>query len=307
MAKVSKRIRRVTQRWPLLVVAGIPSAMATLFGQRVSKLVAPAMWMPLAPNSRGYTEQYAAWMYERFANCLRNLVLTGRVPNCVLAFVTHEGTEQVLIERFRQEVLVYPFAEASSVTFQVKPTAHVNEHVNKALDMLEECSRIAMRALQAIEKEVRSAANRTPLLLPPLSFSSEMVNDLFERIHENTIKADNPFAAVKHEVERFCKMIPRQSFSHDRKKYFVNDRGIVFRTGAHHGAHNPGFRGDHDVSCFPKSRLRLGASYEPSFHYDCNAVGGRQLPTSWPGCHQQWISVESAKGYVNIYPNDYVR
>ena len=307
MTKAGQDSPMALHNGPLLVVAGIPAAMASIFGQRVSQAVNPVLWMPLGRDERGYTVQYVAEMYERFADRIRMLIANGRVPTCMLAFVTHDGTEQVLVEKFRQEIFVFPFAEKSSVTFQVKPAAHVREHVNKVMGTLVKCSRLARKALQAIEKEIKSAANRTPLLLPPVNFSADKVRWLLDRIRDSTLKADNPFDAVKHEVDEFCKIFPRRSFSRDKKKHFVNERGIVFRAGARHGAFRPDFLGNHDAPCFPRSRLRLGASYEPSFHYDCCTVNSRKLPTSWAGCHQQSVSVEGSNGYVNIYPNDYVR
>ena len=292
---------------PLLVVAGIPAAMATLFGQRVSQSAHSVLWMPLHRDEYGYTEKYVAQIYKKFSGRIRTLTASGRVPTSMLAFVSYGGTEQILVEKFRQEIFVFPFAEKSSVTFQVKPDAHVREYVNKIMVMLDRCSRSARRALQAIEKEIRSAANRTPLLLPLSNFSATDVKCLLDRIQSSAFEAEDPFDAVKNEVSRFSSIFPRRPFSQDRKKHFVNGRGIVFRTGARHGELRPDFLGDHDTPCFVRSRLRLGASYEPSFHYDCCTVNNRQLPTSWIGCHQQHVSIDGSRGYVNIYPNDYVR
>ena len=293
----------------LFLIAGIPAAMATLFGQRIQDWFSAVVWMPLPPKDRVYTGRYVALLYERFADSVRKLAKNNQSHNCMLAFVSHGSSDSVLTKRFQQEVLTFPFAERASVTFQDSPNAHVSAHVNKALRVLDQRTRLAERALQAIEKEVRSAANRTPLLLPPANFASDEIDKLLNNIRVNTMEADNPFEAVKVEVSRFCRVFPRQSFSQDQKNHFVNENGIVFRTSGHasHGAFRPDFYGDHDVWCFPRSRLRLGASFDSSFHYDCCVADSRRLPTSWRGCHQQPVSTNRSENYVNIYPNDYVR
>ena len=137
----------------LFLIAGIPAAMATLFGQRIQDWFSPVVWMPLPPKDRVYTGRYVALLYERFADSVRKLA----------------------------------------------------------------------------------------------------------------------------------------------------------KNNQSHGAFRPDFYGDHDVWCFPRSRLRLGASFDSSFHYDCCVADSRRLPTSWRGCHQQPVSTNRSENYVNIYPNDYVR
>lgn len=217
MTRAGQDAGTALDRAPLLVVAGIPAAMAPLFGRRLSQNPNSVLWKPLHRDDHGYTVEYVAQMYRKFAGRIRTLAACGRVPTCMLAFVSHGGTEQVLVERFRQEIFVFPFAEESSVTFQVKPDAHVSEHVNKIVGMLDRCSRSARKALQAIEKEVRSAANRTPLLLPLVNFAAVEVSTLLDRIQSSTFTAENPFDAVKDEVSRFSKMFPRRSFSRDKR------------------------------------------------------------------------------------------
>ena len=140
----------------------------------------------------------------------------------------------------------------------------------------------------------------------PPEGSLEIVRDLIDQ----AVASDETYRRIISWIKQNdCRRHPRRSFSHDPKKHFINPKGVVFRTpaGRPHGTLDPDFHGDHGVQCFPRSRLRLGSSFDPAFHYDCCASGRGALPASWIGCHGQIIAIAGTRRHANVYPNDYVR
>ena len=296
-----------------LVVAGITPAMARLFGERADSKLGQEkwriIWKPMPRRALGYTGKYVGDVYYRFAEEIRKSAKAGGELRCALGYVSYGSTDATLLNAFRHETLAFPFADTNAVAFDQKPPARVSESVNKAIHELRVQLANASRSLNAIEKEVRSRINRTPVMLPLRAFGYDEIDDLLKGVGTNVLAAGDPFSAVKKEVEGFCRRHPRRSFSHDPKKHFVNPKGVVFRTpaGRPHGTLDPDFHGDHGVQCFPRSRLRLGSSFDPAFHYDCCASGRGALPASWIGCHGQIIAIKGTRRHANVYPNDYVR
>ena len=257
--------------------------------------------MPL----QNYTENYVVSVYQLFARAIRESTKEGGNARCVLGYVSYGTTDAIVVNMFQREVLTFPFADKSIIEFNDRPKAAVGESVNTAIEMLREQAARAKKSLHAIEKEIQSAANRTPMLLPTRAFGGDAIDRFLRSLTANLLEAEDPFAEVREEVDRFCKRFPRRRFSDDRREYFINRKGIVFRTGGpSHGASRPEFQGHHDIQCFPRSRLRLGGSFNPAFHYDCCASQG-DLPSLWTGCHGQSISIR--RQYANVYPNDYAR
>lgn len=296
-----------------LVVAGITPAMARLFGERADSKLGQEkwriIWNPMPRQALGYSDHYVAALYCRFARQIRKSARTGGELRCTLGYVSYGSTDATLLNAFRHETLAFPFADTNAVAFDQKPPARVSESVNKAIDELRTQVAKAARSLNAIEKEVRSGVNRTPVMLPLRAFGYDEIDGLLRVIGKNVLAARDPFRAVKKEVEGFCMRHPRRRVSRDPKKHFINQKGVVFRTpaGRPHGTLDPDFRGDHEVQCFPRSRLRLGSSFDPAFHYDCCASGRGALPVSWIGCHGQIIAIAGTRRHANVYPNDYVR
>ena len=283
--------------------------MARLFGERVSSRIDPrewrVIWKPMPRGNVSYTSSYVASIYALFAKTIRQCIKDDGVPSCVLGYVSYGNTDATVLKLFQREVLTFPFADKSVVTFADKPRAAVGNSVNAAIKRLRSEAGRVRKALPAIEKEVWSAANRTPVLLPVRAFGGNSVELLLSELNKNVIGSPDPFAAIKKEIADFCRKFPPSRYSQDPRKYFINQRGIVFRTGGPaHGVLNPDFRGNHAVQCLPRSRLRLGATFDPAFHYDCCASRG-PLPAQWTGCHGQSVSIR--RQYANVYPNDYVR
>lgn len=244
----------------------------------------------MPPGNVSYSSSYVDSVYELLVKSIRQCIKADGVPSCVLGYVSYGNTDGTVVNCFRREVLTFPFADTSVITFADKPRAAVGKSVNAAI------------------KRLRSEAgrvNRTPVLLPVRAFGGNGVDLLLSELNKNVIGSPDPFAAIKKEIANFCRKFPPSRYSQDRRKYFINRSGIVFRTGGPaHGVLNPDFRGNHGVQCLPRSRLRLGATFKPAFHYDCCASRG-PLPTQWTGCHNQSISIR--RQYANVYPNDYVR
>ncbi len=296
-----------------LIVAGIPKAMARLFGERLAQKFDvdkwQIVWTPLPSLRRTYAEDYVMSLYYMFAKQLRGSKTRGRAKRCILGYVSYGVSDRMVLSAFEREALVFPFTDTNGVVFEEKPPARVRDFVGNSIAELRKKVANAESALDAIEKEVQSGVNRTPLLLPVRAFGNDDVGNLLTLVRQETLNSEDPFGAVKNEIERFSTRFPRKAVAADRRKYFVNKRGIVFKphAGALHGSVDPEHFRDHDVECFPRASLRLGAGYESAFHYDCIAFRGGEFPTQWTGCHGQLIEIRGDRRYANVYPNDYVR
>lgn len=161
--------------------------------------------------------------------------------------------------------------------------------------------------LDAIRDEVVGAQNRTPVLLPLHNFQVSNLRDemvaLCRRLGQHN-DAHAQLIAFRHDLTtRYCKDVKKMG----QGRYFVDDRNVVFRAPPPSGWHGFAQSSEgHRPSCWLGGNLRLGAPYNPSFHYDCGRASGKRFVGSLSSCHGQKESVANRKN-VNIAPNDHIR
>jgi len=300
-----------------IVIAGIPNTLSEGFSlvkeKRFKNKNANLIWSPL-PNEQSYSKEYVEKLYCKFARAveeaIRNESRSGVSPlnaTAVVVYLDYDNSNSKIINTtFLPEALVIP-VDPPGLIFQRLPPNKRNALINEFIRRIEKAIKRSEQILPAIKKEVTSRDNKTPLLLPVRNFDKPSICKLLEDVCAKFINVDS-FAAVKRVTQRFETQNPRISMHDDCEEYFVNPRGIVFKSLRHarHGFARE-LKGErHPRSCLVRSRLRLGVSFDPKFHYDCVKQRGA-LPSNWHSCHHQNFTTPKGRAHVNISPNDHVR
>lgn len=188
----------------------------------------------------------------------------------------------------------------------------VNRSCKKLFDLLLEATIRARIAIEALHKEVVERANRTPLLLPLRNFRSKQLRDWVLGLQGTIVSQQNASDAdltIKVAVKRFEAIHPLKKVEDVRRKQpcYIDDHEVEFHTPgkALHGM--PHAIDGHPVSCFLEGYRRLGAPFNPSFHYDCVKGTRGNLKGSFFGCHGTEAEMIEGNPHINIAPNDYCR
>ena len=297
------------KRRQFTVVAGIPPGLGARFEDLFNRQ-APG-WRIITRRDldpwKPYTSLYASKLYRQLTEKLRKLEPTDRRKmladvNVILLYLTREdGSESALCGEFRTETLIVPLARPNAVDL---PQATPNEQrrvVNALVRNGIQSVRQAARLLAVIAEEVTNRDNRTCLLLPPKNSGRTEVCDCVQ----NAVLERKEVNVFKEDLRRVCDSLAIQRG--DKHTRFVGKRGLEFKSPSRHARHGcaPTWEeGEHNLSCVLRGRLRFGAPYDPSFHYDCSLAGVKSR--DFPSCHGG-KKLPSRRRHVNIAPNDNVR
>ena len=295
----------------ILAAAGVPPEIGRFFMQRFVRISPVFLWIPL-PLSDTYTREYSIQLYERLVTKLRqtepgdrhSLLRDARL---VLLYVDKgDGSESHLLSQFGSEALVVPFGVPE---IWGEPLDTKNRK-NKAINLLVQDGRAALQhakiLLSIVAREVGDRDNKTCLLLPPKNFGPETT-----RIRDCIQEASaGRGPGVGDEFRRKLRAISdsMKSIRKGQQRYFVGRGRIVYRSPPkvrlRHGIAPVWDDADHDSTCVIRGRIRFGASFDPTFHYDCDI--GKRTNRTFASCHE---TKTLAKGttHLNISPNDNVR
>lgn len=303
----------------LVVIAGIPNLLAKEFPlvneKNLGKPNRKIIWSPLPENVNIYTDKYISKLYAKFAKAINELTnestaerLSPLNASAILIYLDHPKCNgNRVLEAFFPETLtlkVPPPQLPSAPAARSKLQAANYELIRTLSDALKK----AGQTLPILKKEITSRDNKTPLLLPVRNFDRDLVGKLLSEI-QIAILSMRPQVALREVTDEFERANPKKRLDHDRKFYFVNPKGLVFKSPGRqnrHGAARQQNNVEHPVTCLIRSRLRLGAPFDPQFHYDCQPLRGA-LARGWRSCHDQAFSALANREHVNIAPNDNVR
>lgn len=296
----------------ILAAAGVPPEIGERFVQRFVKISPIVSWMPL-PVSDIYTREYSSRLHERLVAKLRrtepgdrhSLLRNARL---VLLYVDRgDGSESHLFSQFGSEALVVPFG----APVMWEESMDTENRKNRAIVLLVQDGQAALQhariLLKIIAREVGDRDNKTCLLLPPKNFFGSETTRIRDCIQEASARRA---PGVEDEFRRKLRAISDsiESTRKGQQRYFVGRGGIVYRSPPkarlRHGIAPVWDDADHDSTCVIRGRIRFGASFDPTFHYDCD-IGNRANRT-FASCHG---TKTLAKGttHINISPNDNVR
>ena len=163
------------------------------------------------------------------------------------------------------------------------------------------------RVLSAISNEVVSNDNQTPLLLPERNFDTIEIQKLAGEVGRIALSETDAFEAIKKIKTDFNSRNPKIN-NQDYGKSYKNKKNILFRGPGKNNRHALAAVSahGHKQQCLIRGRMRLGAAYDPRFHYDCTSLKGA-VSRKWESCHEQDFSLPIGRTHVNISPNDHTR
>ena len=302
----------------LVVIAGIPDVLRTDFSRLREREIAKGkrkiIWSPL-PEPKLYSREYVSRLYEKFSQAVREHVENHSESHnsplpitAILIYIEYPNSNfRHVREAFFPETLAIPVPPPELPPF---PTARnkIQSANNKLIRMLLDALKLGERALPVIKKEVTSRDNKTPILLPLYNFDEDIMSNFLDDVR-NRLLNGSPYEAIKSVTRRFETRNPKIVRCGDSRTYFVNPKGLVFKSPGRrnrHGVARKEEHASHSTSCLIRSRFRLGAPFDPRFHYDCEPKRGA-LPRMWHSCHRQEFSTPRGRSHVNIAPNDHVR
>jgi hypothetical protein len=178
---------------------------------------------------------------------------------------------------------------------------------NELIEKFTVATMLAKKCLTAIKKELRERANKTPLLLPTGNFKSNVLTQTLWNLQTDLAVAQDENSVIKQHLEFFELHHPEQEDDQSKLAFRLDGRNIKFRAPgkATHGFARPD-KEVHKMQCLLSGRRRLGAPFQPGFHFDCTK-GGSPLIGHFSNCHTTQLSKLTGKPHLNIAPNDFVR
>lgn len=295
----------------LLLAAGVPPEIGERFVQRfvaVSRVVA---WIPL-PLPDKYTKTYSIRLHARLAEKLRqseghdrhSLLRNTRL---VLLYVDKgDGSESHLVSQFGSEALVVPFGTPETRQYPLS----MENRKNRAINLLVRDGQAALRhtgvLLSIIAREVGDRDNKTCLLLPPKNFGRE-TSAIRSCVQEASARRKS---GAGDEFSRKLRTISdsTKSVRIGGRRYFMGKGGIIYRSPPkarlRHGIAPVWDEAGHDATCVIRGRIRFGASFDPTFHFDCEI--DRLANRAFVSCHGT-KTLARGRTHINISPNDNIR
>jgi hypothetical protein len=304
----------------IVVVAGVPTMLAEEFGRIRETYVGHGarlvVWSPIG-DFEPYNNDYVNKLYGKFARTVIQHFQASRtlekfpfseVHAILVYFERQDGSSNIVRDAFVPELFPSAISPIQPLAPRCSPN-RIRGATHELAVRIVSAIRKAEGALAAITKEVTSRDNRTPLLLPIRNFDQTRMIDFINRLARNIV-LKQPFDVLVQEVREFEANTKRVRLDGDNRHHFhyVNSRGLVFKAPGkdRHGRAWSTADGHPSPGCLIRSRLRLGATFDPRFHYDCQPVTGH-LPQLWESCHHQKFRAASGRVHVNISPNDHVR
>ena len=293
-------------RRTFVVVAGLEPdtivQLASLFIEYREEELIPLkrIWCP-----NGYTEEYVSRLYQRVADELEKRLPRSRETlfrdvSLIVLYCDRSGTDdRNLLAKFGVEALIAPLR--SSYTEHMRTSNERGYSLNALYAEIKRTLKNTRAMLSVIHEEITNRDTRTCLLLPPKSFGNgfrEVCKFVHTAVRSGTTPED-----FRTRIKQFASTLPIEE-----RKYFVGNRGLVFKcpakAAARHALAPLWGQDSHNAACVIRGRLRFGAPFDPRFHYDCEI--SRNVTRVFPGCHARQ-TVDKKRRYVNIAPNDNIR
>lgn len=290
--------------------AGIPSeiydeiraARARFCGEGVSFLSVPLRTNDWYPK---YTESHTNSFLKGFGALIRNdhqnaLSDTG----FALLYIRHDDVStETFVGRFFPSTMCIEIPWALDRTNDMT----MRQSKNELITLLREATEQVRKAIPPLKKEIRERDARTPLLLPLKNFHSDLLVDEIKNLQEALVDEDDKLNVIVETVRTLERHHPLQAPTKGYRKFFLDERNVQFRppgtAGSRHGFARG--HGRHPETCLLSGRRRLGAPYDPVFHYDCQKGTGN-IHELFYGCHEEQAMLEGDP-HLNVSPNDHVR
>ncbi|MFX1737149.1 hypothetical protein PXJ20_21095 [Paraburkholderia sp. A1RI_3L] len=261
---------------------------------------------PLKPYVFNYGAEHAEFFSEEFERRIR-ADHHNRLADTAFAVVCINHDEQSTTA-FRQHF--FPSTLVVSVDWSIEwgsPTT-IRQSGNRLVDCLKNASKSVRTSVGPLKKELTERSNKTPFLLPLRNFRSRTLIATLQQLQENIVTSQDKTSTIRTFGKAVEQNHPLKQDDPKKPCFFVDDRNILFRAPGRdrHAFARPNDAGGHSHACLLSGRRRLGAPFDPAFHYDCTR-GQENLKASFHMCHGQDESEMEGDPHLNIAPNDFVR
>lgn len=250
-----------------------------------------------------YSDSHANFFVKAFGEMIRRDQHNDlRDTGFATIYVKHDD---VSTQRFLRALFPSTFCHPVEWTLDRTSPMALNVSKNELVIALKSAVVGVTKSVVALRKELAERDNRTPLLLPVKNFHSKCLVDEIRTLQDSLPSEEEKQAAVAQAVHAIDRRHPPQLGDYSNRRYYVDDRNVEFHPpGSARHAFARGQHG-HPLTCLLSGRRRLGAPYDPVFHYDC--VKGREpIRALFFGCHED-AAVKVGRPHLNIAPNDFVR
>jgi hypothetical protein len=260
---------------------------------------------PLRRNTYRYDDEYSDAFLGEFEKRIRN-DHQNKLSDTAFAIVAVQHDEDST-KRFCQHF--FPSTLVITVDWKLDfgNVATVRNSSNELVILLRKAAKQVRDSLGPLKKELTERSNKTPLLLPLRNFRSKHLQSTLWQLHSELPSSSDKRAAIEAAVREFEREHPSQQDNPKNPSFFVDDTGIWFRAPGRdrHAFARSDDSEQHAENCVLAGRRRLGAPYDPAFHYDCTRKG-KKLKGLFVGCHEGAKEMEGHP-HLNIAPNDFVR
>lgn len=309
-----------------VILAGVPKSIIYSFYPKIipdileeRKNMEP-IWSPLSLGSLGYqyNQAYIEVLRRKLYTAIKAVVGTTNIHDrkemsVLLLYVEHDTqSTSLLLQEFMPLVLSGACPVDNIHKADCGPNSQRERVANSLVKSMGKHIRNADKIQPALARELVNNESRTPLLLPPKNFNNaDLLGTLRDSSRLENYDPKEPDLSVQRLKKVMEKSVVFQRPPGGRKKCFHDNRGVAFKSPGsdRHGIawlrelnelrpHNP--------NCVMGARIRLGAAFDPQFHYDCVAAT-KGLPKDWVGCHNQPERLAKGRVHINVAPNDNVR
>lgn len=278
--------------------------------KRVSKEI-HIIGVPLKNSEHDFCETHISRLMEKFKTTLQKMYECGRSSTDIsLAIICINGdiekTELAKHALFPSTLIIQRNWESTG-----ENASQRNQSKNQLINTLFDSSITARATLRTLVRELTEKRNKTPLLLPYKNFRSKQFADFLWNLQltltEQVTGIIDGNSILKKAIKSFEDNYPKKTSDSKKRPFFVDDSGTEYHSpgSSLHGIPRVG-REKHLNSCNFNGFRRLGAPYNPAFHYDCTKNGGA-LEGNFYNCHSSTPERVIGDPHINIAPNDHYR
>jgi hypothetical protein len=291
----------------IFVVGGIPDRLFNRFQQLVLKIFDKGNLIVAKPLRAGKdgkflpSPEYAQTLLRDLSSRIAEKPDIA-VNGCAAIIFASPGVQfQDCVNSFR------PFALTLTIDLPI-PTLTEGDSGRQTMNRMVELMRMHLPSLRnsikAMNTELRTRKNRTPLLLPYRNFSSDVFGQELEALQSSLARSKNPSDRISAACARIEHVHP---FRRGGGSCFFDAKGVRFKMPGRAVHGNCQVVGDgHLPNCLLSAHLRLGGHSLSGFHYDCTAGENGKLEGERPNCHGA-MEHKSGRPHINIYANDFLR
>jgi len=302
-AKRSRLRFREAQITPLIVLAGLPQAVASPVQSHLEAVLKPEHRVISQPARNDDQQLYSVAAVDTllgvitdYAERSRRANIRPSVPQFILLAYVPSPDEEILLSSF--DFCAFPVRLSYLSEYNAQRQRRHDPIASK--EYVADRVNIAAGEINDLKRRLSSISSRDPLLLPPKNF---------------LLTKERPIATVFADLvrQRIAWAEPFQGINHVRPKGSVRTvlqdaRGLLFPPDKESHGLPRELEPDADPEerrLFLRSAFRFGIPLPEGFHHDVQYEGRSLGEAQFNCCRRGDLSLKCS--HANVYPNDYVR